>query len=179
MILLAVASFVAPCAAAADDQAIYTDPAGHFSFDLPDGYTLGNPGAVGLGFLVGASPPAFFSPSFTDAGIGIRVAAHDPRRFPPVVVAWSALNDVMRQQAGVATAMDSVQGTILGDLPAVRIDYSYAVGNVRMRAQQIAVQNGNNLFVLTLSARSSDFDVFAEETKTILNSFTFLNGSGE
>ncbi len=156
----------------AADTTTYVDPLGRFSFTPPDGYDLRTPGALGLGLLTGSALSAFFSPTFADAAIGVRVVTNDPQRHPPVQVATDALNDAAGQP-GTSAISPYVQGTVLGDRPAVLIGYAYLADGMQMHLQQVAVQNGSNLYIITFAAREHDFDPFLEETKVVLNSFSF------
>lgn len=160
--------------AVAADETTYTDPSGRFSFTVPDGYEPRNPGTLGLGLLTETSPPAYFSPTFADAAVGIRVNSDYAPKSSSLLLAVNALNDAVQQPGTISKDPSLIQATVLGDLPAVRIEYDYVVTGIRMRLQQVTVGNGHNFYTITFSARASDFDAFLEETKVVLNSFSFL-----
>jgi photosystem II reaction center protein PsbP len=162
MVMLCMATSVSAAATT------YTDPQGRFSFTVPDGYQKTD---------VGDTRIAYISPTYARANV--IVSAHtgasgtslDDTASAILKTAEDTLKDFQPGPNGIQTV------TIAGK-SARRYEYTATIGGAHVHGVQYLVINGDTGYFLTFTASEADFTGFVKESMGILDSFTFLSGTG-
>lgn len=146
--------------AASDVRAasVYTDPATGISFRLPDGYRICR-----------ECPTTEFRGPRSHTNIGL-----------VALIPTDQLGDQSIQQFAIASfgdelTADGVQPVILGGLPAVQFDVLEVRAGVRVRDRSYLFITTDTLYGLIFSAPDTDFDVFFNEAKSILDTIMIPN----
>lgn len=161
----------------------FTDPEGKFAFTAPDGYETLTSQDIRLAVRAGSNVLGFSASS--DA---IVVAFRDPLTMASVNVGAAPLGGAVtdvdegaRQLTQLLGSLNSItldpvgiEATTIGGEPARTYGYTIAVSGLEARGRQFLVIRDDTAYFITFTALSDDYDRFFEQTRIVLDTFTFL-----
>ncbi len=174
VVIVAGLSLTAAMPSAVHGQAMYFDSQGQFACLVPDRFAIAQERAATP--IFGLSPTAATSirSPYPDGMILIRTLPDVPPWQPLVTIAWTGMHDLPPQATIIGTTVDSVQATVVAQEPAIQFQYDIPENGTVMRVRQMVVRGGARVFVLTLAARASDFPLFYEDAKIVIDSFAIF-----